>query len=110
MRFTMTRAVSGLSGSMMASASSIRPLPFVKCLGSPFDRIEAKPRGVTSPRIVSSPRIASRMSCGLLRSLIVWRNGYCGGNAFCISASQTATMSSRRFHSPLRKRSILLPP
>ena len=48
MRLTITRAVSGFSGSAMASASSSRPLPFVN--GLPIvrrqDREEAARRDV----------------------------------------------------------------
>ena len=79
MRFTITRAVSGLPGLTIDSASSSRPLPLVKRGGSPSHRMLRFRLGATSPKVVASPRIATRTSAGFLESRMACRNGYCFG-------------------------------
>ena len=72
MRFTATRAVRGLDGFAMASASSRRPLPCVNAFGEGPSRIERKWRVTAGPLLPGLPRrkITGCTGCALSKIAI----------------------------------------
>ena len=78
-RFTITRAVSGLVGLAMASASSRRPLPSVNGRRGAVERISRNWRGTVLPGRPGLPRSRMVPFTGLgLSTITIARGGLLG--------------------------------
>ena len=101
MRFTATRAVSGLSPEAIQSASCRRPLsPEGIDAGRPRDTAFTNPRATSSPSAWALPRIVIRMAVGFAASWTAKATGTVGAKNSACSMSRpsfpTRASSSRR--------------